>query len=136
MLIHIQFFITQSKMLHKMKHNLEDWREAILLLNSVLKWDKQIYSGIIGGVITFTFLLIWWMDMSYLSLASLTLLIVVVLDYVYPIASKFVFSPEQWTGVQEKRYEDVCQELCIIRQSVTCLWHSLFVSKEQKSAKV
>lgn len=119
-----------------MKHNLEDWREAILLLSSVLKWDKQIYAGIIGGAVSFQFLLIWWLDMSYLSLVSLVLLLAVVLDYAYPIGSKFVFNPDQWTGAEEKRYEEVCQELCAVRKFVSGLWHSMFVSKEQKSAKV
>lgn len=126
----------QSKLLHKMKHNLEDWREAILLVNSILKWDKQMYTGIIGGVVTFTFLMIWWMDLSYLSLVALVLLIVVILDYAYPIVSKFVFSADQWTGAHEKRYEAVCQDLCTIRQSVCGLWQHMFVSKEEKSLKV
>lgn len=123
-------------MLHKMKHDLEDWREAILHINSLLKWEKNFFAGIIGGAVSVAFLLIWWMDLSVLTMVSLAGLTVVVLDYVYPIVSKFVFSADQWTGVQEKRYEEVCQELCNVRRCVDALVHCIFVGKERKSTKV
>lgn len=119
-----------------MKHDLEDWREAILLLNCILKWEKKFYAGIIFGATSFLFLMIWYMDMSILTQLSLFALIGVVLDYAYPIASKFIFKPENWTGAKEKLFEEVCHEICSIWLCICSIYQFSFVAKEEKSTKV
>lgn len=54
-------------MLQKMKHNLDILGEAILLFNYVLKSDKPMFSRIINGVMTFTFLLVWLLPRLFVS---------------------------------------------------------------------
>lgn len=119
-----------------MKYDLEDWREAILMANSILKWEKKFYAGILFGATTFLFVFIWYMDMSVLTQLSLLALIGVILDYAYPIVSKFIFKPDNWTGVQEKAFEGVCAEIGSVWIRLCSVYRCMFVDKEQKSTKV
>lgn len=125
----------QKKMINKVKHDVEDWREAILLVNSLLKWDKKYYAGIVFGAASIFFLTLWLMDMAILTLVALFALFVVLMDYLYPIVSKFIFKPENWTGIQEKAYDEVCTEICCIRTKLCAAWNCFFVTKEEKSTK-
>lgn len=114
-----------------MKHGLEESREIILLLNSVLKWEKSFYPGITFGVISLAFLILWSLDLSLLTLVSLIALIGSVLDYVFPIISKAVFKPENWTGVKEKSFEDACNEILNIKSKACGLLKYLFTNEEK-----
>lgn len=129
---HTQF----NKNLNKLKHELELWREAVLVADTVLKWDKPAYAGIVAAAVTIAYIFIWYVDLSVLTLLSLLGIAVVVLDYAYPIVARMVFRPDHWTGLQEKRYESVCGEICAVRMRVCAVCQALFVGKEEKSTKV
>lgn len=119
-----------------MKHDLEGFREIILVLSSVLKWEKKFYPGVIFGAISFLFLILWYLNLSLLTLVSIIGLIAIIIDYGFPIVSKVVFKPENWTLVQEKTYEDVCTELSTIKIKVCSLTKYLCVPKEEKTIVV
>lgn len=125
-----------NKCFNKLKHDLEAWREIVLLADTVFKWDKPAFAGIVAAIVTIGYILVWWMDLSVLTLVSLIGIAIVVLDYGYPIVSRMIFRPENWTGAQEKRYEQTCRELCTVRLAVCSVCHALFVGKEEKSTKV
>lgn len=125
-----------NKCFNKLKHDLEAWREAVLLADTVFKWDKPAFAGIVATVVTIAYILVWWLDLSVLTLGSLIGIFVVVLDYGYPIVSRMIFRPENWTGAQEKRYEQTCRELCAVRLAACSLCQTLCVGKEEKSTKV
>lgn len=127
---------TQKKQFNKLKHDLEGFREIVLLLSSVLKWEKKFYPGVIFGAISFLFLILWWLDLSLLTLVSVIGLIVILTDYGFPIVSKVIFKPENWTGVQEKAYEEVCEELSTVKVKVCGLTKHLCVPKEEKTIVV
>ena len=42
--------------LQEMKRDLEGWREVLLPLTSLLKWDKPFYPAVIAGAVMFFFL--------------------------------------------------------------------------------
>lgn len=132
----VSLSISQNKMFNKLKHELEDWREPILLIDSLLKWQRKAYAGVLFGVINIVFLVIWWMDLSVLTMAALTGLAITMLDYGWPIVSKFVFKPENWTGVQEKSFEGVCTELLNVWMQVRSVYDCFFNHRETKSTKV
>lgn len=125
-----------NKCFNKLKHDLEAWREIVLVADTVFKWDKPAFAGIVAAIVTIGYILVWWMDLSVLTLVSLIGIAIVVLDYGYPIVSRMIFRPENWTGAQEKRYEQTCRELCTVRLAVCSVCHALFVDKEEKSTKV
>lgn len=123
----------QKKQFNKLKMQLETWREVILHGSSVLKWEKPIYPGIVAGIVTFYFLFLWYIDLSVLTLLSLSLLLVCVFDYASPMVFKLVFKPENWTGVQEKRFDEICREIFNAKVMINNFWISLKNAKEQKS---
>lgn len=126
----------QTKQFNKLKHDFEGYRELILLLSSLLKWEKKFYPGIIFGAISFLFIILWYLDLSLLTLVSIVGLISILIDYGYPIVAKMVFKPENWTGAQEKAYEEVCNELLAIKIKVCGITKYASVPKEEKTIVV
>lgn len=119
-----------------MKHDLESFREIILIIRSVLKWEKNFYPGVIfGGVSTF-FLFLWYLDLSVLTLISLFLLTVTIVDYGFPIISKTIFKPEKWTGTDERKFEGAIHELVQVKGSIYRSWNKICAAKEEKSTIV
>lgn len=119
-----------------MKHDLEGCRELILHLNSVLKWEKKFYPGLIFGFSTILFLVLWYLDLSTMTMAALMLLIASVVDIGFPVLSKFIFKPENWTGEHEKQFEAVCGEVCVAKLAICNGIGFAFASKEAKSPVV
>lgn len=115
---------------------MEPHREAILLLSSVLKWEKKFYPGVIIGVISFLFLILWFLNLSLLTLVGVIGVIAVLIDYGYPIVSKIVFKPENWTGAQEKAYEEVINEILAIKLKVCAITKYACIPKEEKTIVV
>lgn len=115
---------------------MEAWREVIVHGSSVLKWEKSFYPGITCGVVTFLFLVLWWMRLSVLTTFALVAFLICVGDYFLPLLLKFVFKPENWTGAQEKRYEEVCREIYNGQVQLCNLWTRFKMAKEQKSTMV
>lgn len=126
----------QKKELNKLKHDLEDWREAILHASRILTWEKAFYPAIIFAAVTVQYLFIWYTDLSELTLFSLTLLLIALLDYLYPVVGKFVFKPEKWTGVQEKEFEGICVNIYNTKQCFYRIAISMIEAKEKKSTLV
>lgn len=119
-----------------MKHDLEEHRELILLLSSVLKWEKKFYPGVIFGAITLLFLILWFMNLSLLTLVGVIGVVAVIFDYGYPIVSKVIFKAENWTGAQEKSYEEVVNEILAIKLRVCGFTKYACVPKEEKTIVV
>lgn len=130
------FLHTQKKEFNKVKHDLEVYRELLLVLHGVLKWEQQWYPGVIGGVITFLWLLIWILDFSTLTLVAVVALLVTVIDYGYPLVSKFIFKPEQWSGAQEKLYEEVIESIVNVKLCLKKTVSSFFSSRSERSTFV
>lgn len=126
----------QKKVFNKVKHDLEVYRELLLILNSILKWEQSFFPGIIGGVLTFVFLLLWYLDFSSLTLLALITILVTVVDYGYPLVSKFIFKSENWSGSQEKLYEQVIQDIVDVRLCVCQTICSFFSSRSERSTFV
>lgn len=126
----------QKKQFNKLKHDLEGWREVIVHGSGILKWEKSFYPGITCGVVTLLFVVLWWINFSVLTTAALLALVVCAGDFALPLLLKFVFKPENWTGVQEKRYEEVCREIYNAQVQLCNLWTRFRMAKEQKSTMV
>ncbi|CRK93165.1 CLUMA_CG006526, isoform A [Clunio marinus] len=123
----------KKKVFNKVKHDLEVYRELLLILNNILKWEQNFFPGIIGGVLTLLFIILWWLDFSTLTLIALITIFVTVLDYGYPLISKFIFKAENWSGSQEKLYEQVIQDIVDVRLSICSAICSFFSSRSERS---
>jgi hypothetical protein len=123
----------KKKIFNKVKHDLEQWRELLLILNGVLKWDQSFFPGVIFGVLTFLFIILWWLDLSTLTLIAFITMLITVLDYGYPLVSKFIFKPENWSGTQEKLYENIIQEIVDVKLCIEGSISSFFNSRSERS---
>lgn len=126
----------QKKIFNKTKHDLEEWRELILHLNSILKWEQKYYPGVIFGVVSFVFLMLWYLDFALLTLVSLIALLVTVVDYGYPAIHKFIFKSESWTGTHEKNYENVIQDIVDFKVNTCSSVHNFCNSRSERSTFV
>jgi len=126
--------IDEKKVYHKLKHDLENWRELILVVDSVFKWEKMYFAGVIWGSLSLFYLLLWYMDFSFLTFISMAGLVAVVVDYVYPIVGKFIFKPENWSGEHENKYESICKSMVSIWFKLKEGQEAFFSAKEQRSA--
>lgn len=97
----------------QLKRRMECWREIILPLNSILLWERSWYPGLILGFTNFLFLLIWFMEPALLTVISVCLLVVALVDYFVPILSSAFFSTNSWTGQKERKLEEICQNLSV-----------------------
>nr|ADD38454.1 ADP-ribosylation factor-like protein 6-interacting protein 1 [Lepeophtheirus salmonis] len=97
------------------KYHLSDWREIILLAESILKWERKYYPGIILLAVSIFYSIIWLWDPSMVTLFSVFGMIIVSADYFVPrIMSQILEEHLVWTGPKEKRYDEVCEELAIL----------------------
>lgn len=96
----------------------------------------RFYPGVIVGVLSFIFLLLWWLDLSTLTLIALLTIDFTIVDFVYPLVSKFIFKAENWSGTQEKQYELVIQDIVDLKLSACGAISSFFSSRSERSTFV
>ncbi|XP_033165045.1 ARL-6-interacting protein 1 homolog [Drosophila mauritiana] len=123
--------VDQKRALNKLKHDLEPFRTAIVGAYGVLTWEKQYYAGVVFGVISVLYLVLWYLDLSLITLLSLFGVISILLNYAFPKVSRLIFGGVNWDGDQEAKFEDVCGQVCAVKSSVVVWYEYLF--NERKS---
>ncbi|XP_064629072.1 ADP-ribosylation factor-like protein 6-interacting protein 1 isoform X2 [Lineus longissimus] len=98
----------ENDLVSKIKKELEGWREVLLPLNKMLTWEKPHYPAILVGAISFIFILIWYLEPSVLTTFSLIGFHVCLIDYLVPTVATNLFRSDNWTGVQEREFENIC----------------------------
>ncbi|XP_017112206.1 ADP-ribosylation factor-like protein 6-interacting protein 1 [Drosophila elegans] len=123
--------VDQKRALNKLKHDLEPFRTAIVGAYGVITWEKQYYAGVVFGAISVLYLVLWYLDLSLITLLSLLGLLGLILDYVFPTVSRLIFGGGNWDGDQEAKFEDVCGQVCAVKGKLVLCYEYLF--KERKS---
>lgn len=113
---------------------MEPYRNAIVGAYGVFTWEKQYYAGVIVGTITIIYLLLWYMDLSFITLFSLLALLAFFMDFVLPTISRLLSSGSKWDGEQEAKFEDVCVQLYGIKSNLVDWYDYMF--KERKPTLV
>lgn len=126
----------QKRAFNKLKHDLEPWRNIIVLMDAVLVWEKNFYPAIIFAGVSVLYLALWAMDLSIITLLALTGLMGVLFDALYPTVSRIVFNVEQWSGKHEAQFEHIVSQLCNIKLLIMSWYEYLFANKERKSTMV
>lgn len=108
----------EQELVKQVKRHLENWREILLPINSILVWEKPFYPGLISGAVTLLFLLLWYFEPSILTTFSILGIIVCVSDYTVPLVCANIFDPTKWTGTQERKFEEICKQLVQTRQQL------------------
>ncbi|KFM81419.1 ADP-ribosylation factor-like protein 6-interacting protein 1, partial [Stegodyphus mimosarum] len=123
---------SEQELVKLCRRRLENWREILTHLNALMMWEKPYYPGIIAGFVTFIFIMLWYFDPSVLTTLSIFCIIACVLDYVVPILSSSVFDSSKWTGISERKYEEICQSIVNGYLKMRSVWDTVRQVKETK----
>lgn len=125
----------QEKRVKQLKRELEGWREVIIPLNSVLLWEKNWYPGMLVGLSTVVFFFLWYLDPSVLTTVSVLGLITTLVDYLVPTLTASICHPDSWTGIKERKLEEICRSLVSAQMQLLFYW-ALFYDMRQTRPRV
>lgn len=98
---------------HNLRDSLDDWKEVLLLIRSVILWDEIWHPAAIVGVNTIFFATVWLLDPSILSVLSLIGLTLTISDCIVPVVAKMLFKPELWTATKEEQLDEICKAIIV-----------------------
>jgi len=104
---------------------IENWREAVLLTDSVLGWEQEWHPAATAGTLTASFLTVWYLDPSLVTFLALIGLFLTLADYLGPKVLDKIYKPESWTGEKERRLESVCRSLVSMGHLLSSLFSSV-----------
>lgn len=116
----------------QLKRRMECWREVILPLNSILLWERSWYPGLILGATSIIFFMIWMLEPAFLTVISVTLLVLALVDYLLPPLTSFLCSFNTWTGQKEKKLNEICQNLSATILYLQSLWRSILQTRNER----
>ncbi|XP_012938030.1 ADP-ribosylation factor-like protein 6-interacting protein 1 [Aplysia californica] len=118
---------------HDLKRDFEGWREVLIPLASVLKWDQPYYPAILVGVSTFLFSIVWYTEMSALTTISLTCMLVGIVDFIVPFFGKSITGYHTWTANEEMQFTEICDKISAVRQDVVDMFQGLSEMRQQNA---
>ncbi|MEE6508551.1 hypothetical protein FKM82_021821 [Ascaphus truei] len=115
-----------------LEEHLQGWGEVILVADSALRWEKPWFPAAIMGVLSFVFLMVYYLDPSVLSGVSCFVMFLCLADYLVPTLAPRIFGANQWTTEQQQRFHEICSNLVKTRRRIIGWWKRLFTLKEEK----
>lgn len=109
----------------QLKRKMECWREIILPLNNILLWERSWHPGLIVGIVTVIFCTIWILEPTLLTMISMCLLVLALVDYLVPILTSVLCNAQSWTGQKEKKLIEICQNLSVTIVQIQNTWASM-----------
>jgi len=101
-----------------LKNNLTAWREFIVIASKLMKWEQPYYPFVVFAAVSMKFLIIWYLDPSFVTGVSMFMLIMFILDYAIPFITPMIFSPANWTSSKEKEFKSACKGLTAAKMSI------------------
>lgn len=122
---------SRRKFFNKMKDDLENWREILLIFYDLSQWKLPHSLVIISSTVSVFYLLLWWLDWTIITQFSIFLLLCILINFFYPTVVTVFFKPEKWTGIQEKQLEIVIYKILDMSESATECWNTIFWDKNK-----
>ncbi|XP_033241941.1 ARL-6-interacting protein 1 homolog [Drosophila miranda] len=138
--------IGKNEKVIKLKHDLERFQAPLVSAYGVLTWEKNYYPVVVFGGISVAYFVLWYMDLSVITLMSLLALLTTISHYFLLWCLDrpdfiFDFFPTKiaglfwnaliWDSDNEAKFESVCGQMYIIKESLAAWYQYLF--KERKS---
>ncbi|EFX88227.1 hypothetical protein DAPPUDRAFT_311771 [Daphnia pulex] len=101
----------QEKRIKSLKRRIETWRVFLVALYSVLIWTESWYPCPIVGTISTVFLMYWYWNPPIITSVSLFFMMLSLFDYSVPRICSCISQPHQWTALNEKKFEIICETL-------------------------
>ncbi|XP_053551264.1 ADP-ribosylation factor-like protein 6-interacting protein 1 [Bombina bombina] len=116
----------------RLEEYFQGWGEVILVVDRTLRWEKPWFPAVIVGVVSFVFLMIYFLDPSVLSVVSCFVMCLCLADYLVPRLAPRIFGSNQWTTDQQQRFHEICSNLVKTRRRIIGWWNRLSALKEEK----
>lgn len=100
-----------------LRRSLDSWKEILVASKKIIDWEQNFYPGVIVGVITFQFLMWWYMDPTLVVACCMSLLTLLLADQILPFVTPKIFPVDQWGGQQENDFSAVCEALVDVKYS-------------------
>ena len=95
----------------RMRELLEDWKEILVHVKRVVDWEEQFHPAVVFGVVSLLYLLIWYVEPTFLSFVSLVCLVITLADYLLPLALPRLLDVDNWTDDSRTRYGEICASI-------------------------
>ncbi|KAM6244438.1 ADP-ribosylation factor-like protein 6-interacting protein 1 isoform 1-T1 [Spheniscus humboldti] len=115
-----------------LEEQLQGWGEVILMTDKVLRWERAWFPLALMSVVSFSFLMVYYLDPSVLSGVSCLVMFLCLADYLVPALAPRIFGSNKWTTEQQQRFHEICSNLVKSRRRIVGWWKRLFTLKEEK----
>ncbi|XP_069725993.1 ADP-ribosylation factor-like protein 6-interacting protein 1 [Phaenicophaeus curvirostris] len=115
-----------------LEEQLQGWGEVILITDKVLRWERAWFPLVLMSLVSFSFLMIYYLDPSVLSGVSCFVMFLCLADYLVPALAPRIFGSNKWTTEQQQRFHEICSNLVKSRRRIVGWWKRLFTLKEEK----
>lgn len=92
----------------RMRELLDDWKEILVQVKRVVDWEEPFHPAVLFGVVSLLFIVIWYIEPTFLSFLSLFFLILTLADYLLPYVVPRLFPVEAWNEGLQNRYHSIC----------------------------
>ncbi|XP_031419455.1 ADP-ribosylation factor-like protein 6-interacting protein 1 isoform X2 [Clupea harengus] len=121
----------QAQETARLEEHLKGWREVLLALDQVLRWQRPWFPLAVIGFTTAFFLSLYYLDPSVLTGVSSTIVILSLADYLVPILASKIFGSSHRVSEQQ-RFHEICTGLVKTYHQFTDSWRSFFNFKERR----
>ncbi|XP_013790134.1 ADP-ribosylation factor-like protein 6-interacting protein 1 [Limulus polyphemus] len=115
-----------------LKYNLDGWKKVLHPFYSILMWEQPYYPAILAVMVTLEFILLWYFEPSLLTTLSLLGVTVCVADYAVPIVCVTFFDATKWTDAEERKFEEICKSVILVKQQTCDFWTSVIQLRDTK----
>ncbi|KAI6076427.1 ADP-ribosylation factor-like protein 6-interacting protein 1 [Aix galericulata] len=102
-----------------LEEQLQGWGEVILMTDKILRWERAWFPLALMSVVSFSFLMIYYLDPSVLSGVSCFVMFLCLADYLVPALAPRIFGSNKCNLVKSRR-------------RIVGWWKRLFTIKEEK----
>jgi len=116
----------------RVRRLLDDWKEVLVAVKRVLDWEQPFHPGLIFGVVTFYFFVLYWMEPSTTAHLSLSLLLLALADYLIPFIAPKLFPLDRWAKQEEHDMDVVCKTVVQVKYDVKDCCTGIMAFKSQR----
>ncbi|KAG5279037.1 hypothetical protein AALO_G00105410 [Alosa alosa] len=122
----------QAQETAQLEQHLQGWREVILAVDQVLRWQKPWFPLALIGFTTAFFLSLYYLDPSVLTGVSSSIVILSLADYLVPIVASKIFGSNQCRMSGQQRFHEICISLVKTYHRFTDFWKGFFNFKDRR----
>lgn len=76
--------------------------------------------------------MIWMMEPAFLTIVSMTLLLLALADYLVPIVASTFISSSAWNGQKERKLDEICQSVSEILLQAQAIWKFILNARSNR----